>query len=519
MFNVIAQLVLQNPFVVFISLALLILALEITIIFMKKRFPVLTFLLALLVIPIILGAVVIGQFFPDLLTSAGITIDPIEIAFYYCIGLIAIQVIIFVIILLLKLKDKRVIKEMKELHPECQAIIKGKKIIFLDSYREKLPYKKKEIKSAKINDKKIGKKMFYSYLRNKDAFLLYLELENKVLEVSFKTEKIIIDDKENGKALYVTIFKEGKQDDFVRSAPFKVEDLLVYANLQKDVSMFYDQEIGSYRLSENMAHLLGTKEIVSEKSYQEIIIASDLPIYLNREFSKEKPISYNYRVNSINGIDWVEQTTYYANGRYYDIVRLAKRPQAHYHYLGTDSLVESLKKYEPKKKKVAIVLLTFNSLRKYLKQDPRLLESIIHEYFQKVLKEETIYQLSSLDYAYFIENKKAYDSLAKDLENKASKLLTDEVYVLENKYDIKNDVEVILSSSFKSNDIFVQEVLEKLNLSEDLEVAVSVDNLNEVKLEPLVASPEAKEVVVPEEGYDFESSKIDLNDDDLDEYR
>lgn len=83
-----------------------------------------------MVIPIVLGAVVIGQFFPDLLTSAGITIDPIEIAFYYCIGLIAIQVIIFVIILLLKLKDKRVIKEMKELHPEAQAIIKGKKIIF-----------------------------------------------------------------------------------------------------------------------------------------------------------------------------------------------------------------------------------------------------------------------------------------------------------------------------------------------------------------------------------------------------
>ncbi|HHV14026.1 MAG TPA: hypothetical protein GXX66_00040, partial [Acholeplasmataceae bacterium] len=46
MFNFTAQLVLQNPFVVFISFALLILALEITIIFMKKRFPVLTFLLA-----------------------------------------------------------------------------------------------------------------------------------------------------------------------------------------------------------------------------------------------------------------------------------------------------------------------------------------------------------------------------------------------------------------------------------------------------------------------------------------
>jgi hypothetical protein len=304
----------------------------------------------------------------------------------------------------------------------------------------------------------------------------------------------------------------------VRSAPFKVDDLLVYANLQKDVSMFYDQEIGSYRLSDNMAHLLGTKEIVSEKAYQEIILASDLPIYLNKEFSKEKPISYNYRVNSINGIDWVEQTTYYANGRYYDIVRLAKRPQAHYHYLGTDSLVEALKKYKQKKKKVAMILLTFNSLRKYLKQDSKLLESIIHEYFQKVLKEETIYQLSSLDFGYFIENKKAYDSLATDLENKTSKLLADEVYVLENKYDIKNDVEIILSSSFESNDSFVQEVLEKLNLSENSEAAPR-DSSKEAKLEPAGVIEETKEVVVPEEGYDFESSKIDLNDDDLDEYK
>ncbi|HHU20859.1 MAG TPA: hypothetical protein GXZ51_00230 [Acholeplasma sp.] len=493
---------------IIIAFACVLALLEIVLIFKRKRFPFVTFFFTLFaVISMILHLPSLGLellFGDNKIEIFETRIDVIIFIFAYGLILMAVQIAILVNMLVNEKKDSKLIEQAKLLHPECQGVIRGKRIIFLESYYQKLPYKQNEIKVAKINNEKVRKNKFYRALKEKDVFLLYLELKNKVLEVNYKKENIIVDEEVVGKAIYVNILKEGKKDEYVKLNPFKVEDLVIYANLQKEITMFFDQEINSYRLSENMAHLLGTKEIITEKAYQEIILASDLPIYLNKEFSKEKPSTYNYRVNSINGIDWVEQSTFFANGRYYDIIKLAKRPQTHYHYLGLGSLEEALK--QAKDKKIALVLLSFTSLRKYLKQDQRLFESIVHEYFQNVLKEETIYKLANLEYAFLIEDKEVYDALLLNLNNEASKLLEAEVYVYENKYEVKNNLAVILNTDLAPDEDIIKEGLDLLALSKD------------AKFNKPYSIYVKKEVVVPEAGYDFKSLKIDLNDDDLDEY-
>jgi GGDEF domain-containing protein len=311
------------------------------------------------------------------------------------------------------------------------------------------------VKNLVCNDEEMTYKKWLAFLKTapEAVYQVKLELINNQ-EVLLNLEKKIITAKDktigfvliNQKLTLSEVFKDTVHVDYKKR-------LKVFFDLLDEPVAHFDQEKNKYILSSQMVRILNAKDTeLSLQAFEKMIVNEDLSA-LNKRPTTEGNGKIQYRLLTINGQEWFEESISIVGDQRYLVLHRSDFTKVKMNFKGYPELLSDVNGFIDQNRDFALAFLSLNDLPKIvdlLGNDASELVSL--KYFTKLNESSLsgkikVYRISKMEYGIIIDRMENYDLILRDLKNNVSELLGLEIYFNEKKFALKNSVGIVSSNN------------------------------------------------------------------------
>ncbi|MFA5543552.1 MAG: hypothetical protein WC008_01635 [Bacilli bacterium] len=400
--------------------------------------------------------------------------------------------------------------------PVIGFISKKHKLVHFNKTIEDILKKQKdqslELKELYVNgnnlDPKIIKKVLGNNAGKIEEKVRYQLIYQNNLEYDFEFSKIPI--KKNKSLLGYILVDDTVTNTFKQSTNEEMKkNMYIYLDLLNLPLAYFEKESFSYVCSSSLIRLLGLEtRVIKYDDFKKRIHKDDVAIFNNKEFKKNNSLSVLYRLNTKQGLIWVEESTIIYNDLEYMVIkRVEINNISGLKYLTHRDMINDINARQDFD--YGILMVNFKDVEKYVIEKSReFVDALVNKFFTKVndsyLKDQfTIYKLGAYEFALIINFKEKIDVLVRDFSKGISDLLLQEVIINNAKYKMATDIGVVYAKDFEGK--------EKRSL-----IKAAFDVITEVS-DPNFSPNYSIYQVVEEKEFNLEDLGINL-DEDLEDY-
>lgn len=262
------------------------------------------------------------------------------------------------------------------------------------------------------------------------------------------------------------IYKENVNNEFRKRQH-------IYFDLLGEPIIYYDFNKNRYILNSLMCRLLGIEENeIGAQVFEQLIPEDDRKVIENRQIQPDRVSRSLYRVKTINGLEWFEESSIEFEGRNYIVLYRTDFSTVKLDYHNYVNLIDDLKNL--KNFDFILVIIAVKDIPEITEKAGKDgCDIVVSKYFRKLAsyygETRKIYKVGQIEFALVIENSDKMDLIVRDLENGSSGYLGDEINLNEMKFVLRNSVGIVKSQTVvvQTAESVVKAGFDALNLATD----------------------------------------------------
>lgn len=434
-------------------------------------------------------------------------------------------IFVFIVILLLLvylIESSKLVKIYKGIPEKTSKIIygyldkNGNLISFSDDFFNDL-----NISTSSMNWKKSVSNIYYNgKLVSYKNFLKLIKDSNEVINFTFEVE---------GKNYNITfkktpIFNKREVCGFVLFNELYTNDQNTYLlDMMEEIQIpvaYYSGKASNinFNLNDSLRNRLGVKEEkMTYSDMKRFVFEEDLEMFLNASKEIINDIRVQYRLKTINGLEYFEEVKNLRGEDVTSIITLIEVTEEKI-WEENNVLFEGVQNLIEQGIEFGGIILSYNSLlEETLETKNPLAKDIIKKHLKEVKKvlldeEDYISKVSDFEYILFFNNKEKLDNVVNDIYNGKSILLDFEIGFAGEMITLRNKLGITYSSDdYETADDFIK------GLNSSLALANNEDYYKNYSIHTTTVKEEVEEVDAKEEEYSFEKCLIDLDNSFLDD--
>jgi hypothetical protein len=235
------------------------------------------------------------------------------------------------------------------------------------------------------------------------------------------------------------------------------KNLYIYLDLFNEPLAYFDQDEKAYIASHSLLELLNLdNNRILKDDFKKLMHSDDISNYEKSTIELDKVNTINYRLNSKNGYIWFEESkaSFFNNDfilmKKVDVTIASKVVFGNYN--GLVKLVDSF--CEQNKQFGLIVMNTTNIPKISGTMGKDFTEILLSKFFVKILNgplkdQVNVFKIGSIEYVLVIERTEYLDLVIRDLDNKTSDLISQDIYINNSKYTVECELGIVASKDFE----------------------------------------------------------------------
>ncbi len=216
---------------------------------------------------------------------------------------------------------------------------------------------------------------------------------------------------------------------------------------------YFDSVNNHYILTDAMKKAIGINEdVITADGLLNYIVEEDVGSYKRMSTQKEGSNKYYYRLKTINGIEWFEETRTFEGMYVYNIIHWAKFSPRQMKYLPKEALENEIKANQDNNRSFVLVFMTLKKIASYAEKLGKDVANILTDrYFAQLtstkLNQTRVYKLSNVDYCLLFAGTADYERIVSEINSNVSDLLNMQIVFNGNKYQMSNALGIVKSES------------------------------------------------------------------------
>lgn len=313
---------------------------------------------------------------------------------------------------------------------------------------------------------------FFQTIEERNYKIQFVFNNDYIVPLQLMKRKIIL----NGKLLgYVLInqkltlsevYKENVNNEFRKRQH-------IYFDLLGQPIAYYDFGKNRFILNSLMCRLLGIEENeLNRSAFEQLIHEEDKKNFDSRKAFNDHINKNYYRLNTINGVEWFEESTVEFEERQYIVLYRTDFSMIKIEMFNYVNLIDDIKNF--KSFNFILILIAVKDIPEIndkIGKDG--CEIVISQFFRNLNtyagEAKKIYKVGQIEYALIVEDVEKYDLILRDLDDDYSGYLGNEIYLNEVKFILKNSVGVVKSDAVvvQTAESIVKAGFDALNLASD----------------------------------------------------
>lgn len=339
---------------------------------------------------------------------------------------------------------------------------KSKLLMFTDQFYDMLPknYKNKKkwyrlVKSIVCDGETMSYKKFMNHLRDFGEKTFNIEITfNDFASIKEEVAKAMIN--ENGKLRgYLLYNQKLTPAQLYKDSIMKeyASHLFNFFDSLNEPLAYYDSANGNYILTDLMKKALGTSDaVITTDGLLNYIVEEDVANYKRMLTQKEGSNTYYYRLKTINGIEWFEETRTVEGMYIYNIIHWAKFTPRQMKYLPKEALENEIKNNQESNRSFILVFITLKKIASYAEKLGKDVANVLADrYFAQLtsikMNQSRVYKLSNVDYCLLFTGIADYERIVSEINSNVSELVNTQVVFNGNKYQMNNALGIVKSES------------------------------------------------------------------------
>ncbi|MDD3171072.1 MAG: hypothetical protein PHO86_02005 [Bacilli bacterium] len=240
---------------------------------------------------------------------------------------------------------------------------------------------------------------------------------------------------------------------------------------------YFDIYNNGYVLTDSMKKLLGVEiNNLPSELLLSYVVEEDMGIYKKMLLQAEGSNIYYYRLKTVNGIEWFEETRTFEGIYVYNIIHRANFIPRQIKYLTRENLETDIRVVLEASKPFTLVFITLKKVALYAeKMGKDVANVLVDRYFSKLMSNNgnqlRIYKLANADFCLIFTGNLDYERIVSDINSNTSDLMNFDIIFNGNKYQMNNALGIVKSESVSnpSSERFIVAGYEALNLANNTE--------------------------------------------------
>lgn len=216
---------------------------------------------------------------------------------------------------------------------------------------------------------------------------------------------------------------------------------------------YFDSANEHYILTDVMKKTIGINEaFITSEGLINYIVEEDIANYKRMLSQKEGSNTYYYRLKTINGIEWFEETRTFEGMYVYNIIHWAKFSPRQMKYLPKEALENEIKINQDNNHNFVLVFITLKKVTGYAeKLGKEVANVLVDRYFAQLLSTKAnptkVYKLSNVDYCLLFTGIADYERIVSEINSNVSDLMNMQIVFNGSKYQMNNALGIVKSES------------------------------------------------------------------------
>jgi hypothetical protein len=237
--------------------------------------------------------------------------------------------------------------------------------------------------------------------------------------------------------------------------------------------MYYDFVRNRYILNSLMCRLLGIEENeLPIAVFEQLMHEEDKKALAERQVHSDRVERRVYRLRTINGYDWFEESAVEFENRQYVVLYRTDFSTVKLDYYNYVNLIDDLKAREDFN--FILIMIAIRDIPEITEKAGKDgCEIVVSKYFRNLAsytgETRRIYKVGQIEYALVMDDGDMFDLIVRDLENGTSGYLGDEINLNEARYILRNAVGIVKSQTVvvQTAESVVKAGFDALNLASD----------------------------------------------------
>lgn len=247
----------------------------------------------------------------------------------------------------------------------------------------------------------------------------------------------------------------------------------IYLDLLGEPIMYYDFVRNRYILNSLMCRLLGIEENeLPIAVFEQLMHEEDKKALAERQVHSDRVERRVYRLRTINGYDWFEESAVEFENRQYVVLYRTDFSTVKLDYYNYVNLIDDLKAREDFN--FILIMIAIRDIPEITEKAGKDgCEIVVSKYFRNLAsytgETRRIYKVGQIEYALVMDDGDKFDLIVRDLENGTSGYLGDEINLNEARYILRNAVGIVKSQTVvvQTAESVVKAGFDALNLASD----------------------------------------------------
>lgn len=216
---------------------------------------------------------------------------------------------------------------------------------------------------------------------------------------------------------------------------------------------YFDIAHENYILTDLMKKTLGLDNIaITVEEFLKYVVEEDVASYKRMISQKEGSNTYYYRLKTINGIEWFEETKTYEGIYVYNIIHWANFAPRQIKYYTKENLENEIKNNQENGRSFVLVFITLKKIAAYAEKLGKDVASVLSDrYFAQLTAKKNnqtkVYKLSNVDYCLLFNGATDYEIIVSEINSNVSELVNMQVVFNGNRYQMNNALGIVKSES------------------------------------------------------------------------